>query len=70
MSSKKFSWGFFSLMIVAILVLSACGPAAKTATPAPVKSTEVEIFSWWVGPGEADGLAAMVKIFNQQYPEH
>ncbi len=73
MSSKKFSWGFFSLMIVAILVLSACGPAAKTATQAPAtqvpaKSTEVEIFSWWVGPGEADGLAAMVKVFNQQYP--
>ena len=66
MSSKKFSWGFLSLMIVAILVLSACGPAAKT--PAPTTSTEVEVFSWWVGPGEADGLAAMVKVFNQQYP--
>ena len=68
MSSKKFSWGFLSLVIVAILVLSACGPAAKTATPVPAKSTEVEVFSWWVGPGEADGLAAMVKVFNAQYP--
>jgi glucose/mannose transport system substrate-binding protein len=68
MSSKKLSWGFFSLMIVAILVLSACGPVAKTATPVAAKSTEVEVFSWWVGPGEADGLAAMVKVFNQQYP--
>jgi glucose/mannose transport system substrate-binding protein len=67
MSAKKLSWGLFSLMIVAILILSACGPAAPTAAPAP-KSTEVEIFSWWVGPGEADGLAAMVKVFNQQYP--
>jgi glucose/mannose transport system substrate-binding protein len=67
MSSKKLSWGLFSLLIVAILVLSACGPA-KPATPAAPKSTEVEIFSWWVGPGEADGLAAMVKVFNQQYP--
>ena len=66
MLSKKFSWGFLSLMIVAILVLSACGPAAKT--PAPTTSTEVEVFSWWVGPGEADGLAAMVTVFNQQYP--
>jgi glucose/mannose transport system substrate-binding protein len=28
----------------------------------------VEVFSWWVGPGEADGLAAMVKVFNAQYP--
>jgi glucose/mannose transport system substrate-binding protein len=32
-------------------------------------SSQVEIFSWWVGPGEADGLAAMVKVFNQQYPD-
>ncbi len=68
MSSKKFSWGLISLLITAVLVLSACGPAAKTSTPAPAASSEVEIFSWWVGPGEADGLAAMVKVFNQQYP--
>jgi glucose/mannose transport system substrate-binding protein len=31
-------------------------------------SGQVEVFSWWVGPGEADGLAAMVKVFNQMYP--
>lgn len=28
----------------------------------------VEVFSWWVGPGEADGLNAMVEVFNQMYP--
>ena len=38
------------------------------ATSAPAASGQVEIFSWWVGPGEADGLAAMVKVFNAQYP--
>jgi glucose/mannose transport system substrate-binding protein len=68
MSSKKYIWGVLSLMIVAMLVLSACGPAAKTPTTTAPTSTEVEIFSWWVGPGEADGLAAMVKVFNAQYP--
>ena len=43
---------------------------APTAAPteAPAASTQVEVFSWWVGPGEADGLAAMVKIFNAKYP--
>ena len=51
--------------MIAATVLSACGPKA---TPAPAASTEVEVFSWWVGPGEADGLAAMVKVFNAQYP--
>src|SRR5512146_1019525 len=38
------------------------------ATAAPQGSTQVEVFSWWVGPGEADGLAAMVKVFNAKYP--
>lgn len=37
-------------------------------TPGGEASGEVEIFSWWVGPGEADGLNAMVEIFNQRYP--
>ncbi len=69
MSAKKLSWGFFSLVIVAVLVLSACGPATPAVPTAKPKSTEVEVFSWWVGPGEADGLAAMVKVFNQQYPD-
>jgi glucose/mannose transport system substrate-binding protein len=29
----------------------------------------VEVFSWWVGPGEADGLNAMVEVFNEMYPD-
>ncbi len=39
--------------------------ATMTALPTPV-----EIFSWWVGPGEADGLAAMVALFNHEYPQY
>jgi glucose/mannose transport system substrate-binding protein len=69
MLSKKLSLTVFSLMLAVMLVISACGPAAPTAVPTRAKSTEVEVFSWWVGPGEADGLAAMVKVFNQQYPD-
>ena len=55
-----------AFLVIAATILSACG-AKATATPKPA-STEVEVFSWWVGPGEADGLAAMVIVFNQQYP--
>ena len=51
-----------AFLVIAATILSACG------TPKPAASTQVEVFSWWVGPGEADGLAAMIKIFNQQYP--
>lgn len=80
MSTKKM-YVIVAFIVMAATVLSACGPAVPL-TPAPATSvpatsvpptvvpasTEVEIFSWWVGPGEADGLAAMVKIFNQEYP--
>jgi glucose/mannose transport system substrate-binding protein len=44
--------------MIAMLVLSACGP----------KATKVEVFSWWTGGGEAAGLEAMIKVFNAKYP--
>jgi glucose/mannose transport system substrate-binding protein len=45
---------------------------AMTEAPAATEAAgggtgQVEIFSWWVGPGEADGLNAMVEVFNQQF---
>jgi glucose/mannose transport system substrate-binding protein len=57
--SNKYLYRIVAFLVIAATILSACG------TPA---SKEVEVFSWWVGPGEADGLAAMVVVFNQQYP--
>ncbi len=49
------------------------GQPAATQAPSRTQSAsggngQVEVFSWWVGSGEADGLAAMVKIFEQKYP--
>jgi putative multiple sugar transport system substrate-binding protein len=38
------------------------------SSAAPATASKVEVFSWWVGPGEADGLAAMIKIFQGKYP--
>jgi len=32
-------------------------------------SGEVEIFSWWTAGGEAEGLQAMIDIFNEKYPD-
>ncbi|MBX3057175.1 MAG: carbohydrate ABC transporter substrate-binding protein [Anaerolineae bacterium] len=32
-------------------------------------SGPVEIFSWWTGGGEAAGLDAMIKVFQEQYPD-
>jgi ABC-type xylose transport system substrate-binding protein/ABC-type glycerol-3-phosphate transport system substrate-binding protein len=38
------------------------------AAPAPAKS-QVEVFSWWTGGGEAAGLDAMIKVFAAKSPE-
>ncbi|MCC6905779.1 MAG: extracellular solute-binding protein, partial [Anaerolineae bacterium] len=38
-------------------------PAAEEAA-----ATEVEVFSWWTGGGEAAGLEAMIGVFGEQYP--
>src|SRR5215213_11321366 len=42
---------------------------APAATEAPTTSGQVEVFSWWVGGGEAAGLTAMTEVFNQKYPD-
>ncbi|HEY2980056.1 MAG TPA: extracellular solute-binding protein, partial [Anaerolineales bacterium] len=39
------------------------------ATEAPAAMSEVEVFSWWTGGGEAAGLEAMVVVFNAKYPD-
>jgi glucose/mannose transport system substrate-binding protein len=56
-----------SVIVLAGLLLAACAPAAAPATGGEA-SGEVEIFSWWTAGGEADGLAAMQVVFEQQYP--
>jgi glucose/mannose transport system substrate-binding protein len=37
--------------------------SAVSAAPA-----RVEIFSWWTGAGEEDGLNALIKLYKQNYP--
>ncbi|MFD9942483.1 ABC transporter substrate-binding protein [Nonomuraea sp. NPDC059023] len=62
-----------AITMAGLLGVTACGggntPAGQ-ATDGATKaaSSDVEVFSWWTGPGEADGLAAMRKIFETQNP--
>ena len=43
-------------------------PTEAPATEAPAAG-QVEVFSWWVGGGEAAGLTAMTEVFAAQYPD-
>lgn len=69
------------LMIAAValaLVLSACvsdqaGDSTEPGEPSGSAAAEggsVEVFSWWTAGGEADGLAAMLEVFQAEYPEY
>jgi glucose/mannose transport system substrate-binding protein len=55
---KKKMYAVLIALIVATMVLTACGGGSK----------KVEVFSWWTGGGEAAGLEAMIKIFNDKNP--
>ncbi len=77
--SKKLSQ-LLALLGIASLLLAACQPAAPTPVPteaptevptvAPTGPTGVmEVFSWWTAGGEAEGLAAMLEVFEAQYPD-
>ncbi|MGW4959730.1 ABC transporter substrate-binding protein [Nonomuraea sp. NPDC004186] len=66
-----------SISIVSALSLAACGGGGggqSSQSPAASggggEKKQVEVFSWWTGPGEADGLQAMKKIFEQQNPNY
>lgn len=68
----------FAIMAVFALIAAACGGGGGTTTTTAGGTTEttagtaaaseVEVFSWWTGGGEAAGLEAMVKVFNEKYP--
>lgn len=48
-------------MLVAAFLLVACAPVGG-------EESEVEVFSWWTGGGEAAGLDALIVIINEKNP--
>ena len=42
---------------------------APVVTEAPAGDTQLEVFSWWTGGGEAAGLDAMIAIWKTLYPD-
>jgi glucose/mannose transport system substrate-binding protein len=43
-------------------------PAEGTAPPSGGGGGQVEVFSWWTGPGEQEGLDAMIAVFKEKNP--
>jgi glucose/mannose transport system substrate-binding protein len=36
----------------------------------PPEEEAVEVFTWWTAGGEAEGLEAMIEVFNDRHPEY
>jgi glucose/mannose transport system substrate-binding protein len=61
-------WMPIVLLAAGSLALAGCGGGNKNSNPASGGSTQVEVFSWWTGGGEAKGLEAMVADFKAKHP--
>jgi glucose/mannose transport system substrate-binding protein len=60
-----------AVSVAGLLTLTACGGGdAKVSGGGLTASNKVEVFSWWTGPGEADGLKAMRQIFAKESPQY
>ncbi|GAA2104336.1 ABC transporter substrate-binding protein [Actinomadura alba] len=51
-----------------LLLATGCGGGDDGGGGGGKADTSVEVFSWWTGPGEADGLAAMKADFEKKNP--
>jgi glucose/mannose transport system substrate-binding protein len=59
--------GLLALGLAAtLLALPACSKKSEPA--AGGGATQVEVFSWWSGPGEGEGLAALIEDFKKNNP--
>jgi len=73
--SKKFWLSIFAVLVLIAMMLTACGGGTDatnnttTADDGSMAGTQVEVFSWWTGGGEAAGLEAMIAVFNAKYPD-
>ncbi|XRQ13546.1 ABC transporter substrate-binding protein [Actinomadura welshii] len=57
---------FAAVAMTGALALSGCG--ANEDDGSNDDASEVEVFSWWTGPGEAEGLKAMQADFEKKNP--
>ena len=62
-------YGLFALLAL-VLVIAACSPGTDKSKGDGDKTGSVEIFSWWTGAGEEDGLLALIDLFNEATPRN
>ena len=56
------------LFIILLVLTMATALVFAQGTKDQKKADTLEIFSWWTAGGEAEGLDAMIKVFESRYP--
>ncbi|WP_092503422.1 ABC transporter substrate-binding protein [Virgibacillus subterraneus] len=59
-------------LLALALVVSACSSESSGSdgdSDSGESAKEVEIFSWWTGAGEEDGLLALIDLFEEEHPD-
>ncbi|WP_332634053.1 ABC transporter substrate-binding protein [Halalkalibacter flavus] len=74
----KKKWLAASALALSLFTVTACGSdesSSETSSEQGGDATEpsaeqevVEIFSWWTGAGEEDGLLALIDLFEEKHP--
>jgi glucose/mannose transport system substrate-binding protein len=59
-----------SAAVALLAAMAACGDDGEAGEGSPDDNNAVEVFSWWTAGGEADGLEAMIEVFNERFPEY
>lgn len=62
---------FWPLALMLVFGLAACNSKGSGGTADKSKDgkDKLEIFSWWTGAGEEDGLKALIELFKEKHPE-
>jgi len=64
---RKSRWSPLAAVLAATLVaVAACGDDDEGGDG---DASAVEVFTWWTGPGEGEGLAELERIFTEENPD-
>lgn len=76
---KRLLTGVFILFSMLVLIACSGGNGSEETTGTSEEtngssegsssSAKLEIFSWWTGAGEEDGLLALLELFQEKYPD-
>ncbi|MCY7518113.1 carbohydrate ABC transporter substrate-binding protein, partial [Bacillus safensis] len=61
----KFKLGF-TLLALCMLIVTACSSSTNSEAKKEGGAEKLEIFSWWTGAGEEDGLKALIQLFEEK----